>query len=181
MKKFVLVTLLVLLAGQVWAEGLFSIVYNPPKEMVGFSLGGYDDVAKFGLFFDVKSTVHPRDSEMQYDNIDQNQAENIFNDQLLETQSDILTIDLGLLNKLSDNNFLYYGLGITTIAEHRKYIDEYAILGTGGQYWITGKQESKLNFTGGLIFKLPHNFTFQIGVETMPTSFQIGLGGRFAI
>ena len=111
-----------------------------------------------------------------------NKAENIFEDDLIDTDKKWISVNIGITRVLSGKMVIYGGLGISMLDVYRQYHDRFEILGKNGKYWIKEKENSitKMNALTGLLyhFKKP-NWTIQTGIELQPFGISFGIGYIF--
>jgi len=187
---FFLIVLLCLMpatgAGQTSTQAPFddlvvSYVANIPEQPLGISFIALTPTG-WGFYGDIKTGIGaPSDDEL-YESISISQAENTFNDKLLDKHEEWLSVNLGVARSLLEKTLaLYVGVGLSFSSNYRQYNDKHNILGDNGEYWILDEDEDEVetNFLGGIYWFASEKIALSLGVETQPEGISLGIGYRF--
>lgn len=153
-------------------------VANVPEQLAGLSVHVVPRGFPVGFYADVKFDVEsPRESEGFVDSLTRREVEDTRGDRLLSTDASFTTVNAGLMYPVTAGLVVYAGAGYSNGTEYAEYVDVDAELGKGGIYWVedTDNPPSKVNFTGGAFFQLGGNFAFQIGADSNPGGFSLGI------
>lgn len=153
-------------------------VANLPEQLAGLSVHVIPQGFTLGFYADVKFDVEsPRESEGFVDSLTRRDVEDTRGDRLLSTNGSFTTVNVGVMRPVTAGLVLYLGAGYSNGTDYAEYVDLNSELGKGGIYWVedTENAPSKVNFTGGAFFQLGGNFAFQIGADTNPGGFSLGI------
>lgn len=155
-----------------------GFVANVPDQLAGLSVHVVPRGFPVGFYADVKFDVEsPRESDGFVDSLTRTEVEATRGDRLLSTDASFTTVNVGLMRPITSGLVLYAGAGYSNGSEFAEYVDLNTELGKGGIYWVedTENEPSKVNFTGGAFFQLGGNFAFQIGADSNPSGFSLGI------
>lgn len=152
---------------------------NIPDQLVGGSVHYLSGLfGGTGLYADFKLDMEsPEDEEGFIDNITPEEVENTRNDRLFDLQASTTSVNVALMKSLSPQFTLYGGAGYSDVKEYRQYWDEEQEIGFAGYYWVPDEEASgaKVNLLGGAFFQLGESFAIQMGAETQPKGFTLGV------
>jgi hypothetical protein len=99
------------------------------------------------------------------------------NDRLFDLEASVTSVNLALMKSLSPQFTLYGGAGYSDVKEYRQYWDEEQEVGFAGYYWVPDEEASgpKVNLLGGAFFQLGESFAIQMGAESAPAGFTLGV------
>jgi hypothetical protein len=155
-------------------------VANLPEQMAGVSVhvvprglpGG------IGLYADAKFDVEsPVDEEGFTEGLTAREVDEVSGDRLLSTDDSFTSINVGLMRPITAGLVAYLGAGYANGTRYKEYIDPDNELGRGGIYWVEDpdNKPSNLNVTGGLFFQMGGSFAFQMGADSNPGGFSLGI------
>ena len=159
---------------RIWRVGF---VATPRKQWAGF-WGLYLENNK-GLLADVKLTgPNPGMFDNYYDDINFDEARNIFGGPVIDTRSTADSIDLAYAFRTGSKTIMYLGAGYTVHSEYSKFHDPLEIVGDDGDFWVEDydKRYSSLNILGGLIITAKKHYAFLLGAQTNPAGLSLGIG-----
>lgn len=141
-----------------------------PKQKLGGML------AYSWTYADIKvSTNFYRIWQDTYENITVREAVHEFGDSLINSDRTYKTVDGGLIARFSRGTSAYLGLGITETRQLYQFQDDYLILGKNGRYWVENRVDYGVNFQAGLFLRVAGPLHAQLGVNTNPRGFDLGL------
>ncbi len=154
-------------------------VASIPEAFVGFTVLGLTPrvLGGTGLYADVKFTPKaPRDPYFD-PSITVDQAQNQFNDFLVEQRSTWLTVNLALVYAATPELGLYGGAGYSRERHYREYFDNSQTRGFDGFYWVADPASSgnRVNALGGILLRAGRNVLFQVGGEAQPRGADVGV------
>jgi hypothetical protein len=155
-----------------------GFVANVPDQLAGLTVHVMPPGFPVGVYADVKFDVDsPRETEGFVDSLTRAEVEDTRGDRLLSTDASFTTVNVGLMTAITSGLVAYAGAGYSNGTEYAEYVDLNTELGKGGIYWVedTVEEPSKVNFTGGVFFQLGGNFAFQIGADSNPRGFSLGI------
>jgi hypothetical protein len=155
-------------------------VANIPNQLVGVTghfvsptlLGG------LGLYVDAKlDNSSPEDEEGYLPDLTAEQVEDTRNDVVFHEAGSWQTVNVALMKPVTSQLVAYAGAGVSRSTEYNQYFDEQREMGRLGFYWVEDEEESGTftNFMGGVFFQLGSSFAVQMGGETRPAGFTMGL------
>lgn len=143
----------------------------------------YVDKTKTGFYVDIKSNDDIGKVENFYDR-SITWAEYTLGDIRTDEKKVFTTICGGLTQRIGPYVAFYAGMGFVNTKIYYEYHDKFEILGDDSKYWIdSDSREKSFSFNGGFLFQLNplyKLFTINIGIETKPRSFTIGIGLNFS-
>lgn len=152
---------------------------NLPDQLVGGSVHYMTGLfGGTGLYADFKLDMEsPEDEDGFIDNITPEEVEETRNDRLFDLQASTTTVNLALMKALSPQFTVYGGAGYSDVKEYRQYWDEEQEIGFAGYYWVKDEEASgpKVNVLGGAFFQLGESFAIQMGAESQPAGFTLGV------
>jgi len=155
----------------------FGYSGNIPSQLLGVSV--FSLTNKTGFYGAVRfgGMLLGDDNSDYYENISVNKAENIFGDDQIETGEGSFTFDIGITQFLMRPIYLYIGLGYTSRYGYRRYYDPFEILGSNGKYWIDDPdvESSSVNIFGGFVILSGENVSLNIGYNSSPPGFNVGI------
>ena len=131
-----------------------------------------------GVYADVKLDMEsPEDDEGFTDTITAAQVEASRNHRLFDEQTSVTTVNVALMKSLSPQFTVYGGAGYSDVKNFRQYWDESGQEGFLGYYWVPEESEtgSRVNLLGGAFFQLGESFAIQMGAESQPAGFTLGV------
>lgn len=155
-------------------------VANIPGQLVGVTghfvspsvLGG------LGIYLDAKlDNSSPEDEEGFLPDLTANEIEDTRNDVVFRREGSWQTVNVALMKPVTSQLVAYAGAGVSRTVEYNEYFDEARELGRLGFYWVEDTERSGTfaNFMGGVFFQLGESFAVQMGGETRPAGFTMGL------
>mgnify|MGYP004501797231 CR=1 FL=1 len=155
-------------------------VANIPNQMVGVTghfvsptlLGG------LGLYVDAKlDNSSPEDEEGFIPDLTAEQVAETRNDVIFQQAGSWQTVNVALMKPVTSQLVAYAGAGVSKVTEYNEYFDEAREMGRLGFYWVEDEERSgtHANFMGGVFFQLGESFAVQMGGETRPAGFTMGL------
>jgi len=143
--------------------GAFGFVGRYPQEPFGVSLL-YFRPGAIGFYADAKFGPGITEGDDYYENISVQLAES-WGDPRTDTQTNPLTVNIGVTWPLTSKLGAYAGGGMTWKTTLHEYYDPMHILSDDGHYWIDGSEETEVNFLGGLVFFAGNSWGLQFGAE----------------
>lgn len=154
-------------------------VANVPNQFVGASghfvsnfLGG------MGLYVDAKFDLDsPEDDEKFVDSLTAADVEDELGDQLLRRDGVWTSVNVALTRAVTPQLVAYAGLGYSDAQEYVEYLDENRQMGQLGFYTVLDEEASggQVNFLGGVMFQISRTVALQLGGETAPAGFTVGV------
>jgi hypothetical protein len=154
-------------------------VANVPNQFVGASghfvssfMGG------MGLYVDAKFDLDsPEDDEKFIDSLTAADVENTLGDQLLRRDGVWTSVNVAVTRAVTPQLVAYAGVGYSDSQEYVEYLDEQREMGMLGFYTVRDEEASggQVNFLGGVMFQISRTVALQLGGETAPGGFTIGL------
>lgn len=155
-------------------------VANIPNQLVGVTghfvspslLGG------LGLYVDAKlDNSSPEDEEGFIPDLTAEEVEDTENDVVFQRAGSWQTVNVALMKPVTSQLVAYAGAGVSKVTEYNEYFDEQREMGRLGFYWVEDEERSgtRTNFMGGVFFQLGESFAVQMGGETRPAGFTMGL------
>jgi hypothetical protein len=155
-------------------------VANIPNQLVGVTghfvspslLGG------LGLYVDAKlDNSSPEDEEGFLPDLTAEEVEDTRNDGVFQNEGSWQTVNVALMKPVTSQLVAYAGAGVSKVTEYNQYFDEQREMGRLGFYWVEDEEKSgtRANFMGGVFFQLGESFAVQMGGETSPAGFTMGL------
>jgi len=182
MKRLALLLLLLLAAKPAsaqlpLADFVATFEMNLPAVHLGFRL----DVLErdgVGWFASIRSGIQPPENDDYDEIISLNQAENIYEDDLLNKRKAYYTLNGGATLHISKGVYVYGGGGIGAYKTYREYRDETGILTDSGSYWIADDSEEgiALNAMAGLVWQVGEHVAITGGYEIAPGGLTLGVG-----
>lgn len=152
---------------------------NIPDQLVGGSVhyltGAFGGL---GIYADVKLDMEsPADEDGFTDTVTAAEVESTRNHRLFDEQSSATSVNIALMKSLSPQFTVYAGAGYSDMKNYRQYWDEDQEEGFQGYYWVPeeGLTGGKVNLLGGAFFQLGESFAIQMGAETKPAGFTLGV------
>jgi hypothetical protein len=153
---------------------------NLPNQMIGVTghfvtpnvLGG------LGVYVDAKfDTSSPRDEEGFEPDLTAEEVEDTRPDRLFTQEGSWQTVNVALMRPVTPQLVAYAGAGFSRGVEYNQYVDEEQELGRLGVYWVEDTERSGTfaNFIGGVMFQLGENVAVQLGGESRPGGFTMGI------
>jgi hypothetical protein len=153
-----------------------EVATTPPKPTIGskFFWVTEEDEARF--YIGVKSTWNrrPKTNDLT-DNMSFNEAENIFQDNLVAKKEGWTSVDLGVTGLANRHMAFYGGIGFKWFWNAKQYYDESQTLGNQGYYWIH-ENGDKRYLNAGWLFIVAQRICLDIGFDTKPFRFNLGAG-----
>lgn len=153
-------------------------VANVPDQLAGLSVHVIPRGFPLGLYADVKFDLEsPGEEEGFVPGMTAREVDDTRGDRLLSTDGSFTTVNVGVMRPITPGLVAYLGAGYANGTLYKEYVDPDIELGRGGIYWVEDpdNEPSKVNFTGGLFFQLGGNFAFQMGGDTNPGGFTLGV------
>lgn len=155
-------------------------VANIPNQMVGVTghfvspslLGG------LGIYLDAKlDNSSPEDEDGFVPDLTAEEVEDTRNDVIFQQAGSWQTVNVALMKPVTSQLVAYAGAGVSRTTEYNEYFDEAREMGRLGFYWVEDEERSgtRANFLGGVFFQLGESFAVQMGGETRPAGFTMGL------
>lgn len=153
---------------------------NLPNQLVGVSghfvspsvLGG------LGIYVDAKmDNSSPRDEEGYLPDLTAEEVEDTRNDPIFRREGSWQTVNVALMKPVTPQMVVYAGAGMSKTTEYNEYFDEAREMGRLGFYWVEDADRSGTfaNFLGGVYFQLGESFAVQLGGESRPAGFTMGV------
>ena len=155
-------------------------VLSVPNTYVGFSLLGIAPkiLGGLGLYADVKFSHDSPEGGAEFrDDIEVEDSEFTYGDQLFERRSTWLMADLALAYAVSDELALYFGGGYARKKHYCNYFDNSLTRGFEGFYWILDDEDSgdRVNIIGGMLIRAAPHFVVQTGFDGSPRGVSVGV------
>lgn len=154
-------------------------VANIPNQFVGAS-GHF--VSNFwggmGLYVDAKFDLDsPEDEEGFVDSLTAADVEDRLGDPLLQREGVWTSVNVAVTRAVTPQLVAYAGVGYSDAQEYREYLDDTREMGQFGFYKVRDEEASgaKVNILGGLMFQISRTIALQLGGETAPGGFTIGV------
>jgi hypothetical protein len=154
-------------------------VANVPNQFVGASghfvssfMGG------MGLYVDAKFDLDsPEDDEKFIDSLTAADVENTLGDQLLRRDGVWTSVNVAVTRAVTPQLVAYAGVGYSDAQEYVEYLDEQREMGMLGFYTVHDEEASggQVNFLGGVMFQISRTVALQLGGETAPGGFTVGV------
>jgi hypothetical protein len=154
-------------------------VSNIPNQFVGISghvLSGR--AGGIGLYVDVKFDLEsPADEQSYIDDLTAAEVEDELGHRLIRRDGSWTTINVALMRPLAPQFVLYAGAGYSDGNNFREYVDESGQMGTFGHYWVRDEEASGpgLNLMGGAMLQIAPSLALQLGGESRPGGFTVGV------
>ena len=161
-------------------SSFFGYSANLPDQKVGLAFSEILD-QRWGIYIDVKiSTGVPGSASSDYhEDMTVEIAEALGHTQQAE-KTGYFSLNLGTTRRLGSRLAVYGGLGLCAVQPYRQYLDPSGLFGSDEGYWIDEKEQSiRANLLVGALYPVSSRILLQVGVETLPAGFTIGLGWIF--
>ena len=164
----------------------FGVGYSGaiPEIPIGVTAGLYLP-GKVSFYMSYKFDTNGVDESLLYENINYHKASVTLGDRFVENRYKDQYISVGATYNVTDNIYLYIGGSYTARTNYAQFYDRFGILGSGGDYFIYGKDGIEeligLNagFTYFLDFAQENTFYLSIGGNLNPTFIEVGIGYAF--
>jgi opacity protein-like surface antigen len=161
------------------ADYAVAFEMNLPTIHTGFR---FDKLERNGVgwFASAKFGREPSRDENYDEIISLNEAENIYEDELLTKREAYYMLNGGASLHVSKGVYIYGGGGVGAYMTYREYRDETGILTDSGSYWIADDSEEgvALNVMAGIVWQVAENVAITAGYEIAPRG--LSLGGGYA-
>ncbi|HEX6368089.1 MAG TPA: hypothetical protein VF006_04090 [Longimicrobium sp.] len=152
---------------------------NMPNQFAGVSAHFISDfMGGLGVYVDAKFDVEsPEDEEGFEADLTAAQVDEEFGDQIFHEDGSWRSVNVALMKPIAPQFVIYAGAGYADGKHYRQYIDAEGELGLEGFYWVRDEENSgsDINILGGAFFQLTRSFAFQVGAESKPGGFTIGV------
>jgi hypothetical protein len=176
--------------GQMSGTGLdrahvaIGYVANAPDLMVGG--GGYaifDFLGGIGLYVDAKFDLETPAGEDTFEaGLTVGDAENQIGAGFIQTDFGYQSFNAALVRPLNSELAVYVGGGLVKLKGYRLYqdLDPASELGVSGVFWVedTSQDEVRGNVMFGAFLRLNSFLSSQVGIETEPKGFTVGVSFR---
>lgn len=162
-------------------EPRFGIGYvaNMPNQFAGVSAHYISNfMGGLGVYVDAKFDVEsPEDEEGFEPGLTAAQVEDERGDQLFHEDGSWRSFNVALMKAIAPQFVIYAGAGLADGKHYGQYIDTEGELGIEGFYWVRDEENSgsEINVLGGAFFQLTRNVAFQVGAESKPGGFTLGV------
>jgi hypothetical protein len=152
---------------------------NIPNQFVGVSAHAVTDLlGGMGLYVDAKfATESPEDKEWYEPDLTSAEVIAAGGDAELSSQGAWRSVNVALMRGLSSQLTVYGGAGYVNGTQYVEYYDAERQLGRAGVYWVRDEEESgtHVNFLGGVFFQVARTLAIQLGGESKPGGFTVGV------
>lgn len=152
---------------------------NIPNQFVGVSAHAVTDLlGGMGLYVDAKfATESPEDKEWYVPDLTSEEVIAAGGDGELSRQGAWQSVNVALMRGLSSQLTVYGGAGYVNGTQYVEYYDTERELGRAGVYWVRDEAESgtQVNFLGGVFFQVARTLAIQLGGESKPGGFTVGV------
>lgn len=131
-----------------------------------------------GWFASARFGRQPPQNDDYDEVISLNEAENIYEDELLNKRKAYYTLNGGATFHISKGVYIYGGAGLGAYVTYREYRDETGILTDSASYWIADDSEEGLvlNALVGLVWQVGEHVAITGGYEVAPSGLTLGVG-----
>ena len=158
-------------------------VANAPNMMAG---GGayaiFDVLGGLGLYIDAKFDVETPEGDPYFESgLSAEEAVNtVPGIEFVERENSFRSLNFALVRPVNPQLLVYLGGGFVEVSQYHLYQGETEELGQGGVFWVedTDWEELRGNFMVGAFFRLSSFLSSQVGFETEPKGFTVGLSLR---
>lgn len=162
-------------------EPRFGIGYvaNMPNQFAGVSAHFISDfLGGLGVYVDAKFDVEsPEDEEGFEPDLTAAEVDETRGDQVFHEDGSWRSVNVALMRPIAPQFVVYLGAGYADGKHYRQYIDTEGELGLEGFYWVRDEENSgsEINVLGGAFFQLTRSIAFQVGAESKPGGFTLGV------
>lgn len=162
-------------------EPRFGVGYvaNMPNQFAGVSAHFISEYfGGVGVYVDAKFDVEsPEDEEGFEPGLTAAQVDDERGDQLFHEDGSWRSFNVALMKAIAPQFVVYAGAGLADGKHYGQYIDTTGELGMEGFYWVRDEENSgsEINVLGGAFFQLTRSIAFQVGAETKPGGFSVGV------
>ncbi|HEX2207787.1 MAG TPA: hypothetical protein VHG93_08890 [Longimicrobium sp.] len=162
-------------------EPRFGVGYvaNMPNQFAGVSAHFLSDMfGGVGLYVDAKFDVEsPEDDDGFEPSLTAREVEDERGDQLFHEDGSWRSFNVALMKAIAPQFVVYAGAGLADGKHYAQYIDAEGELGLEGFYWVRDEEKSgsEINVLGGAFFQLTRSIAFQVGAESKPGGFTVGV------
>jgi hypothetical protein len=162
-------------------EPRFGVGYvaNMPNQFAGVSAHFISDfMGGLGVYVDAKFDLESPEDEPGFEpGLTAREVDDDLGDQLFHEDGSWRSVNVALMRPLAPQFVVYAGAGYADGKNYRQYIDAEGERGLEGFYWVRDEEGSggEINVLGGAFFQLTRAIAFQVGAESKPGGFTLGV------